>query len=270
MTIGMEKKLPEKRGIWRLGSTLHRTQDFAVCRAQPIDASHSPRWDYAIKVGQTPQAKDGIARSLAVGTSVSHPNLVTVLDGDATGEQPYVVMPLLDGADMQWHFDQGPRKALPVALWLVRQTCQALTALHTSGWTHGDVKPENVIVGANGHVTLIDLAFAQQGTPVQSTPFRGTPRYAAPEVLINASSVSPASDTYAVGRILWQWLTHVDTSNELLLSPVCELVERMIDDAPQKRPSPEQVTQTLLRLEIDSLGDHIVPASDPQPARRAA
>lgn len=253
-------------GIWRLGPTLHRGSDYTVVRTQPVDAAHSPRWDYASKLGDSDQARDGLTRSLAVGATVSHPNLVTILDGDVGGPVGYVVMPLLDGQTMQWHLTSGPRKPLPVALWLVRQICQALGALHAAGWTHGDVKPENVVVGSNGHVTLIDLAFAHQGTLMASAPFRGTPDYAAPELLVNASASSPASDIYAAGRILWQWLTRVDIANETLLSPVCELVERMVDDAPQNRPAPDDIVQTLLRLEIDSLGEHIVPT----PRRRAA
>lgn len=266
----MEKKQPGTLGIWRLGAPLHQGSGYTVCRAQPIDAANSPRWDYAIKFGETNEAKLGIAQALSVSAAVSHPNLVAALDGSTSGGRAYVVMPLLEGHTMHWHLDHGAPKPLPVALWLVRQICQALTAMHAAGWIHGDIKPENVIVGNNGHVTLIDLAFAQLGTLTQSVPFRGTPDYAAPELLVNASTVSPASDTYAVGRILWHWLTHVDTSSEVLLSPVCELVEQMTDDAPQQRPAPEQVVQTLLRLEIDSLGDHIVPTPAARPGRRAA
>ncbi len=266
----MDKKLPAELGIWRLGPTLHQNRDFTVCKAQPIDAAASPRWDYALKFAKTKEGEDGIARTLAVARSVAHPNLVAVLDGAAGVTCPHIVMPLLEGDTMQWHFDRGPRKPLPVALWLVRQICQALAAVHAAGWTHGDVKPANVVVGGNGHVTLIDLAFASRGPQSESVPFRGTPRYAAPELLVNASAVSPASDVYAAGRILWQWLTRVDTSSEVLLRPVCELVEQMIDEAPQKRPSADQITQLLLRLEIDSLGDHIVPSPTPQPLPRAA
>jgi serine/threonine protein kinase len=267
MKDGMtDTNLPERLGIWRLGTPVHTNEAFCVLRAQPVDAAGSPRWDYAVKLAMDWVGGEGIARSFAAGAMINHPNVVPILDGRATDPIPYLVMPLLEGRTMKWHLSQGPRKPLPVALWLVRQLCQALQAMHASGWTHGDIKPDNLIVGINGHVTLIDLAFSHQGTRVSSSPFRGTPDYAAPELLVNASSSGPASDLFAAGRILWEWLTHVETSNDIVLRPVSALVERMVDEVPQNRPSAGEITKALLRLEIDTLGDHIVPAQQ----RRAA
>ncbi|MCA9135563.1 MAG: protein kinase [Planctomycetales bacterium] len=262
----MVSKLPAQLGIWRLGSTIHTNTDFCVTLAQPVDAVGSPRWDYAIKIGFGDEGRGGIARSIAATNIVRHPNLVPVLDGDLSGELPFLVMPNLDGKTMKWHLASGPRKPLPVALWLIRQLCQALDAMHSEGWTHGDVKPENMIVGNNGHVTLVDLAFAHHGTMLQSAPFRGTPDYAAPELLTNPSSGCWASDIFAAGKMLWQWLSRVDTSNEAILSPVTALVEQMVDDTPHRRPTAAALTAMLLRLEIDTLGEHIVPS----PIRRAA
>ena len=57
---------------------------------------------------------------------------------------------------MQQRLEADGYTPLPVALWLVRQIAQGLEALHASGWVHGDVKPENAIVGSRGHVTLVD------------------------------------------------------------------------------------------------------------------
>lgn len=257
---------PDQIGIWRLGSEIHRSSEFRVFRSQPVDAAGSPRWDYVVKTASNEQARHGVCQSISVGASVQHPNLVPVLDGDACNEVAYLVMPLIPGQTMRATLDAVVSKPLPVALWLVRQLCQALDSLHHAGWTHRDVKPENIVVGQNGHVTLVDLAFCHHGTASADSPFRGTPRYAAPELFANASASSSASDIFAAGKILWEWLVKVDTENDLLLRPVCELVERMVDEVPQRRPSASEVTQTLLRLEIDTLGRHIGPVN----VRRAA
>ncbi|WP_161604673.1 protein kinase domain-containing protein [Roseiconus nitratireducens] len=262
----MESKLPVRLGIWRLGTRIHRGRDYSVARAQPIDASRSPRWDYVLKFGSSENARLGIAQSIAAGASLSHPNLVPVLDGDALAETPFLVMPLLEGQTMGWHLTHGPGKPLPVALWLIRQLCQALNSMHSAGWTHGDVKPDNLIVGSNGHVTLVDFAFAHEGLEPRGSAFRGTPTYAAPELLREDAVKTAACDIFSAGRILWEWLSRVETANDLLLRPVCELVERMVDDSPGRRPSAFDVSQRLLRMEIDSLGEHI----GPQPVRRAA
>jgi len=262
----MNDSKPEQIGIWRLGSAIQRSAASSVFQAQPADAVGSPRWDYVLKTGSDSQARLGICQSISAGAMVQHPNLIPVLDGDVVGEHAFIVMPAVLGQTMRETLDSAISRPLPVALWLVRQLCQALEAMHAGGWTHRDVKPENVMIGGNGHVTLLDLAYSHEGVVAAEGEFRGTPRYAAPELLTNATMSSPASDMFAVGRILWEWLVKVDTTNESLLSPVCELVERMVDDLPLKRPSAADVTQALLRLEIDTLGQHIGPAE----VRRAA
>ncbi len=158
------------------------------------------------------------------------------------------------------------RKPLPVALWLVRQVAQALSAVHAAGWIHGDVKPENVIVGSGGHVTLIDLGFAAQIHTVNGSQFRGTPDYAAPELLSGNMAALPAADMFSLGRMLWHWLTQVQTDKEKSLEPVAELVERLVTNDPGERPVADAVTRQLLRLEINTLGQHF----DPVTSRKAA
>ncbi len=255
----LSHQLPKQLGIWRLGNPIHVSNSFVVAEAQPIDAAESPRWDYVAKFGTADLARQAVERSIASGSELGHPNIVAVLDGDPVAELPFLVMPKLDGQTMAARLRDDGRKPLPVALWLIRQLCQALESVHAAGWTHGDVKPENIMVAENGHVTLLDFGFARRGSLTALASFEGTPEYAAPELLVNASLVSPASDLFAVGRILWAWLARVETSNEAMLSPVCELVERLVEQLPTSRPTAFEATQVLLRLEIDSLGEHIGP-----------
>lgn len=280
---GNEKTNPSSQrpailGIWRLGEPIHTGRSAELTLAQPADAQGSPRWDYVIKraIGAQENAEHlrQIVQFTAAATSVAHPNLVPVLDASVSGTFPYLVMPVLEGATMQSHL-QSDAKPLPVALWWVRQVCQALTALHAGGWVHGDVKPENTMVGPRGHVTLIDLGFAARIHTVCGSQFRGTPEYAAPEVISGNMAAMPSTDVFALGRVLWKWLTNIEPISEHVLEPIAELVESMLDEDPTARPSAEAVTRNLLRLEIDTLGQHIGPnqAGPDQanaPQRRAA
>lgn len=261
---------PSILGIWRLGTLLHLSETAELSLAQPADAAGSPRWDYVIKrsIGDSPEARRQISQFVAAASSIVHPNLVAVLDASQSATQPYVVMPRLDGSTMQDHLDASQLKPLPVALWLVRQVAQALDSLHNAGWVHGDVKPENAIVGSRGHVTLVDLSFASRVHTVANHQFRGTPAYAAPESLSGNHAALPATDVFSLGRILWQWLAHVQPTSRTVLEPIADLVETMVDDDPSRRPAAGRVAKTLLKLEIETLGRHIGPAAEP--VRRAA
>ena len=75
----------------------------------------------------------------------------------------------------------------------------------------------------------------------------------------------PSRDIFSLGRMLWQWLTKVDTVEPSMLEPVAELIEAMVCDDAERRPDAGGVAKQLLRLEIETLGRHIGP-----PSRRAA
>ena len=116
------------------------------------------------------------------------------------------------------------------ACWIVRQAAQALACLHGEGWLHADVKPSNLLVAHDGHVTLLDLGFLQplnalrahdsivQGSVVQgaappaagdatgSDCLLGTLKYIAPEMLTRHGRFVAASDIYSLGVVLYEIL----------------------------------------------------------------
>jgi serine/threonine protein kinase len=261
---------PSILGIWRIGQTLHESRFATLSLAQPADAICSPRWDYVIKRAVTGEheleGRRQITQFIAAASCAAHPNLVAILDASATAASPYLVMPRLEGLTMQSHLGSDVLLPLPVALWWVRQVAQALNALHTAGWVHGDVKPENAIVGGQGHVTLVDLGFACRVHTVANHQFRGTPDYSAPESLSGEIAAMTAMDIFSLGRVLWQWMTRIEQVSRNMLEPVAELVEGMVAVNPADRPKAEAVAKQLLRLEIETLGRHIGPGR----SRRAA
>ncbi len=270
MTLGNAEveRRPSILGIWRLGRVLHVSDTAELCLAQPADAPDSPRWDYVVKRGldvqNRPANRQGITQAALVSQSVSHPNLVCVLDGSVSGEAPHLVMPRIVGATIEQLIERGALSRLPLALWLTRQAAQALEALHAGGWIHGDVKPANLMINDQGHVTLVDLGFARRVHSPLGKVFRGTPRYASPEQLEGETAALPAMDMFSLGRVLWQLLAQLEDVCDESLVPVAEWVGRMIDVDPQRRPTASETVGQLLRLEIETLGRHIVPNESPQ------
>lgn len=248
-------------GIWRVGQTIHQSDWANLSLAQPADSIGSPRWDYVIKsaTSNDVEAARQISSFVVAASSVMHPNLVAVLDSSIDSQSPYLVMPRLEGQTLADRLDSRELVPLPVALWFVRQIAQALEALHAAGWVHGDIKPENVNADSRGHVTLLDLGFATRVHTVGATHFRGTPQYSSPEAINGQHAAIPAMDVFSLGRILWEFMTKLEPISHVLLEPVADLVESMVTKSPDDRPTAREMVKRLLRLEIETLGQHIGP-----------
>ena len=200
-------------GDWVLTETIAAGAVTRVYRARPRGASVSPP-AYAIKVLQkewesNPHAVGLIRREAMVGRRVAHPHLIAVLAAGTFSPPYYVVMPLLHGNTLGRWLVQRPRLDPPLAFWIARQTAEALGALHRAGWMHGDVKPENIFVSPDGHVTLLDLGFARRtdGSD-RHTAHRlmGTSYYLAPELAARPSRWDIRSDLYSLGVLLFEML----------------------------------------------------------------
>lgn len=96
--------------------------------------------------------------------------------------------------------------------WL-RQVCDALVAMHSAGWIHGDVSPANIVIDMNGDARLIDAALAARtGSPWCG---RGTPAFTPTEVISADTAVDSFIDCYAVGGLI-RWALGRESSNGLV------------------------------------------------------
>ena len=94
---------------------------------------------------------------------------------------------------------------------LIADIANALAYAHTQGVIHRDIKPSNIIVGLDGHATLIDFGLTKNTEHLaltQSTDFLGTIYYASPEQVDgNAHAISASTDIYSLGATLYELLT---------------------------------------------------------------
>jgi serine/threonine protein kinase len=161
-------------------------------------------------VKNKPQALGEVFRRLK---QLTHPNLVRVHDAGVEGGTIYVVMELLEGVPLsEWLRSRGPL-VRQEAVALFRQVASAVKALHTAGLIHGDLKPENLVLLANGHVKLVDFGLARlvnwEGAlrSDSSLFLTGTAAYLAPEVASGVQPPTVASDLYALGCLLYELFT---------------------------------------------------------------
>jgi serine/threonine protein kinase len=141
------------------------------------------------------------ARAIA---QLSHPNVVAVYDAGVEGGQIYIAMEYVPGVSLAVWLAQGARSPGEVH-GVLRQAALGLWALHSAGLVHRDVKPDNILVGADGRVRITDFGLAQFGAGGDGL-FAGTPAYMAPEQLF-ARPVDPRADQFAFATVICEALT---------------------------------------------------------------
>lgn len=150
-------------------------------------------------------------RECRITAQVDHPGLVTVHDAGSEGEELFLVMQYVDGADLSDHLAEHEPYPWQWAVAVAAQLCAVLSAVHAVPIVHRDLKPRNVMVGQDGAVTVLDLGVASvmdadttrlthTGTPI------GSPAYMAPEQAMGGA-VGPYTDLYALGVLLHELLS---------------------------------------------------------------
>jgi eukaryotic-like serine/threonine-protein kinase len=149
------------------------------------------------------------AREARVAAGLSHPNIVTVFDvGEADG-CPFIVMELVTGRTLEERLRREGTLNANDVLAVARQVCAGLEHAHASGLVHRDLKPGNLIEREDGTVKIADFGIARavEGTELTETgTIVGTAAYLAPEQA-EAGAVTPATDLFALGVVLYELLT---------------------------------------------------------------
>ena len=144
-------------------------------------------------------------REARTAARLNHPAVVTVFDAiDAEGS-PWIVMELVEARSLEQALaEDGP--LLPGrAADLGSRVLDALRCAHSAGILHRDVKPSNVLLGADGRVVLTDFGIATvdgDASLTQAGMVMGTPSFTAPE-RVRGEPASPASDLWSLGATLY-------------------------------------------------------------------
>jgi beta-lactam-binding protein with PASTA domain/predicted Ser/Thr protein kinase len=147
-------------------------------------------------------------REASSAASLSHANIVNVYDRGQWGGTYYIAMEFLDGRSL----DSIVREEAPLkpdrAIEITEQVLRAARFAHRRGVVHRDLKPHNVIIDEEGRVKVTDFGIARAGASeiTQTGSIMGTARYLSPEQA-QGQTVSPRSDLYAIGIMLYELLT---------------------------------------------------------------
>jgi serine/threonine protein kinase len=142
---------------------------------------------------------------------LQHPNIVQIHEICQQGEQAYLVMEYVEGQSLS---DRLAEKPLPPrqAAELSAVVARAVHAAHEHGVVHRDLKPNNILLAADGTPKICDFGLARHfqnaADQTQTHQVEGTPSYMAPEQVLGASQTQgPAVDVYALGAVLYECLT---------------------------------------------------------------
>ena len=159
----------------------------------------------------TERAKQLFRNEAIAMARIQHPNVVLVFSYGYHGDVPYLVSEYVAGETVGVLLRRSGPVHIDVALGILDQAAAALDAVHEAGLVHCDVKPDNLMVGPELRVQLMDFGLARLELDKSRTRKRtGTPNYMAPEVIRGKplpSGDAYLSDIYSLGVTAFQLLT---------------------------------------------------------------
>lgn len=209
--------------------------------------------DVAVKVikpwwSEDPEWAPSFGREAQMLARISDPGIVQIYDVGEAEEGRYYVTELVDGESLATLLRRGGRLAPGRACEIAEELCRALERAHAAQIVHRDIKPANVLISRRGRVKVGDLGVARlaEGTTDGGTAtIVGTPRYMAPEQA-NGHPVSPATDVYSAGIVLYEMLAGRPPFNG---DSAVEIALRHVQDPPPPLPdgTPNALREVVMR-----------------------
>jgi serine/threonine protein kinase len=204
----------DRIGKYQLDKVIHQGKYRTIYKA------HDPflERDVAIKVSQFPENQEGEENSQQLRNSffletravgqLQHPNIVSVYDAGIGDRQTFIVMEYIGAKSIATMMSDNEEIPVPKVIDIIFKCCKALEYAHSKGVVHRDIKPANILITEDGNVKIVDFGIAKVRDEIDtlSSGLFGSPLYMAPEQ-IEEKEVSPSTDLYALGVVLYELLT---------------------------------------------------------------
>ncbi len=247
-------------GRYRLGAVIGRGGMATIHRATDVRLERQ----VAVKLLRPEVASDAdlaqrFRREALAATVLRHPNIVACLDTGTDGDQPYLVMDLIEGEDLAARLKRGGRLAPGQAARIGLDVARGLGVAHIRGIVHRDVKPGNILLAVDGRAMVTDFGIARLAMDAEAVlpgTTLGSVHYFSPEQA-RGTTTTPASDVYGLGLVLFESLTGTrawtgDTTDAIALARVGQPAP----SARALRPEvPEALDAVVLRALAPEAGD---------------
>ena len=185
-------------------ATIHRATDLRLDRSVAVKLLRP-------EVSRDPDLAQRFRREALAATVLRHPNIVACLDTGTDGDQPYLVMELIEGEDLAARLKRSGRLAPWQAARIGLDVARGLAVAHVRGIVHRDIKPGNILLAADGRAMVADFGIARLAIDAEAAlpgTTLGSVHYFSPEQA-RGLTTTPASDVYGLGLVLYEALTGV-------------------------------------------------------------
>ncbi len=206
-------------------------------------------------------------REYEAASGLRHPNIIAYQELFHAEGILHIRMEYNDGINVRQLLKKQKTLTIETATSIGRDLARALEHLHAHKVVHRDIKPENILLGRKGTVKLTDFGISrlEYSTVTRTGTLLGTPRYMSPEQLAGrkGEDISPASDLYALGIVLYEMLTGKDPYRLRKKAELLEVIN--VKQTREPKPLPPDIDPELSDL-IMGLLQHD-PAKRPESAR---
>jgi len=234
---------------------------------EAIDEGDQKR--YALKILRQSYREDktelaALKHEYNVGKDLKSPRVIKVLEHRVENGTPFLTLELFSELNIKQALRRGPESLAFMLDKIVEQSAEGLYYMHTQGWIHRDIKPDNYLVSREGVVKLIDFTIAEKKRSGVGKLFykaknvQGTRSYMSPEQ-IRGKYCDERSDVYSYGCVLFEMTTgrppytgqtpndllskHISASipspivhNDNVTKEFADLIKRMMAKSPSERP----------------------------------
>src|SRR5579863_140292 len=216
----------------------------------------------ALKVIRTelagrPDVLQRFKQELILARQVTHKNVIRIFDLGMADGLKFITMDYIDGRDLKSVLVERGKMPPETVVPIIRQICRGLEAAHAEGVVHRDLKPQNIMLDAEGHVWVMDFGLArslEMAGLTRTGALMGTPDYMSPEQA-RGEKVDVRSDLFSLGVIFYEMLTgRLPFQAESVMAALLKRVQEKAVPPSEADPAiPRRLSDIVMKcLETDS------------------
>lgn len=211
--------------------------------------------------------------------TINHPACPLLRKTNTEIKPFFFVLEKIEGSTLRQELGRKFSFGASYVIQISRQILSLLSNLHGEGFTHGDIKPENILIEQSGKIKVVDFAFSsnvRMNEKLETNLMLGTPNYIAPELCADIPLISLENDIYSLGVLMFEMLTgclpypegtisqtllrhqsdppaklrqHLGDLNPKLVNAIVEMLSFNLND----RPKAKNLLDVFVKFEIENM-----------------